>query len=73
MYLWAVSDSTARSAQKAARFTLPVLDDGSHRSYAVQWFSFAVIALVGAGIIVRNDRRQGRVAQRGADLPATTS
>ena len=73
MYLWAVSDSTAPSAQKAARFTLPVLDDGPHRSYAVQWFCFAVIALVGAAIIVRNDRRQGRAAQRGAEVPATTS
>ncbi len=73
MYLWAVSDSTAPSAQKAARFTLPILDDGSHRSYAVQWFSFAIIALAGAAIIVRNDRRQGRAAQRGAETSATTS
>jgi cytochrome oxidase assembly protein ShyY1 len=55
-----VSDSTAPSTQKAARFALPVLDDGPHRSYAIQWFCFAIIALVGAGIVVRNDRRQGQ-------------
>ena len=35
-----------------ARLPLPVLDDGPHLSYAIQWFSFAAIALVGAGIIV---------------------
>lgn len=33
------------------------LDDGPHRSYAVQWFSFALIALVGAGAVVRRERR----------------
>jgi surfeit locus 1 family protein len=29
------------------------LDDGPHLSYAIQWFSFAVIALVFAGIMAR--------------------
>ena len=31
----------------------PVLDDGPHLSYAIQWFSFALIALVFAGIMAR--------------------
>jgi surfeit locus 1 family protein len=31
----------------------PALDDGPHLSYAIQWFSFAVIALVFAGIMAR--------------------
>lgn len=60
MYLWAVSDSTAPGAQQPARFALPALDDGPHRSYAIQWFSFALIALAGAIIIVRSDRQAGR-------------
>ncbi len=30
---------------------LPALDEGPHLSYAVQWFSFAVIALVGGAIL----------------------
>jgi surfeit locus 1 family protein len=30
---------------------LPTLDDGPHLSYAVQWFSFATIALVGGAIL----------------------
>ncbi|HEY7681801.1 MAG TPA: SURF1 family cytochrome oxidase biogenesis protein, partial [Gemmatimonadales bacterium] len=29
----------------------PALDDGPHLSYAVQWFGFAVTALVVGGII----------------------
>jgi surfeit locus 1 family protein len=41
------------NASKAApgvpvRVPVPTLDDGPHLSYAIQWFSFAVIALVGA-------------------------
>lgn len=39
-----------------ARRTIPVLDDGPHRGYAVQWFSFAVIAIVGALFVVLRDR-----------------
>jgi surfeit locus 1 family protein len=31
----------------------PSLDDGPHLSYAIQWFAFAVIALVFAGIMAR--------------------
>lgn len=33
------------------RIPPPELDDGSHLSYAIQWFSFAAIALVGGGIV----------------------
>jgi surfeit locus 1 family protein len=46
-----------------ARRELPALDDGAHRSYAFQWFAFAVIALVGAGAVVARERRM----QRGED------
>jgi len=35
----------------------PELSEGPHLSYAIQWFSFAVIALVGAVILLRRDRR----------------
>jgi surfeit locus 1 family protein len=31
----------------------PALDDGPHLSYAIQWFSFTLIALVFAGIMAR--------------------
>ena len=55
VYLLATADSGIRSTESPARFTLPVLDDGPHRSYAFQWFSFAAIAVVGAGIVIRNE------------------
>jgi surfeit locus 1 family protein len=35
---------------------LPALTEGPHLSYAIQWFSFAVIALVGGVILLRRDR-----------------
>ena len=45
-----------------ARFPLPTMDEGPHQSYAVQWFSFAAVFLVGYGAVVVTGRRrrQGR-------------
>lgn len=34
----------------------PALDEGSHRSYAVQWFTFALIALGGTAILIMRRR-----------------
>lgn len=74
MYLWATGPAPAKGgAEGAARFTLPELDDGPHRSYAIQWFAFAAIALVGAGIVVRNDRRTGREVERDGGSAPTYS
>jgi surfeit locus 1 family protein len=39
------------------RVPLPALDDGPHRSYAFQWFSFAAIALVGTAFLLRREHR----------------
>ena len=55
-YLVAVGDTA--DLRHPARRELPVLDDGPHRGYAAQWFSFALIALVGAGIVVQRERRK---------------
>ncbi|HTI03818.1 MAG TPA: SURF1 family protein [Gemmatimonadales bacterium] len=38
------------------RWPAPVLDDGPHLSYAIQWFSFALIALVGTAALIRRGR-----------------
>jgi surfeit locus 1 family protein len=35
------------------RWPAPALDDGPHLSYAVQWFSFAIIIVVGTGALLR--------------------
>lgn len=39
------------------RREMPALDEGPHLGYAIQWFGFAVIALVGAGFVVVRERR----------------
>ncbi len=38
----------------------PVLDEANHRSYAIQWHTFAVIALVTYGFWLRTSMRTGR-------------
>ena len=56
---YVVSQDSASSDSVPARIPLPVLDDGPHLSYAIQWFSFAIIAIVGAGAVVLRAGRQG--------------
>jgi surfeit locus 1 family protein len=62
--LVALGDSVAPGETVApgapARLEVPPLDAGPHRSYAVQWFAFAAIALVGGAMLVRHERRDGR-------------
>jgi len=41
-----------RSAGAPTRLSVPSLDEGSHKSYAIQWFSFAAIALYGVGYLI---------------------
>jgi len=40
----------------------PPLDEGPHLSYAWQWISFAVIAVAGLFVFIRNDIRDRRKA-----------
>ena len=42
------------------RVPLPPLGEGPHFGYAVQWFSFAAVALVGLAILLARSRRAGR-------------
>jgi surfeit locus 1 family protein len=57
-YLIATSDSANRA--HPARRSEPVLDEGPHRSYAIQWFSFAVIAIGGAAAVIFREREEQR-------------
>jgi surfeit locus 1 family protein len=36
-------------------------DEGPHLGYAIQWFSFALIGVVGYGALIRRNMRRGRV------------
>ncbi len=51
------SDSAARLDSVPRRLTLPAVDAGPHRSYALQWFAFAIIAVVGGIFLFRQGRR----------------
>jgi surfeit locus 1 family protein len=52
IYVVTLGDSTA-GPDRLARLAPPSLDEGPHLNYAIQWFAFALIALVGAGVVIR--------------------
>jgi cytochrome oxidase assembly protein ShyY1 len=45
----------------------PELSEGPHLSYAIQWFTFATIALVGYGLLVRREVRDRRRSREGPE------
>jgi surfeit locus 1 family protein len=56
------SDSVARIDSVPRRLEPPVLDSGPHRSYAAQWFAFAIIAVVGGIVLFRRTVVSDRAA-----------
>jgi len=49
-----LEESSANPSDWPLRLARPIFDDeGSHLVYAVQWFSFALVALVGYGAMIR--------------------
>ena len=60
LYVVALADSTpVPEASRPARLPPPPFDnEGPHLGYAVQWFSFAAIALIGTPFVVRRQRRR---------------
>jgi surfeit locus 1 family protein len=52
-----------RSLGAPTRLSLPSLDEGSHLSYAIQWFSFAAIALYGVAYLVWLETGKRRAAR----------
>jgi surfeit locus 1 family protein len=62
------SPGTPRTAAADAprvpiRVSPPALDDGPHLSYAIQWFSFALIAIVGTAYALFIGPKRGRAVQ----------
>jgi surfeit locus 1 family protein len=53
-----VADSPVTASPAPRRLPAPVLDDGPHLNYAIQWFAFASIALGGAGALLWHRRRE---------------
>lgn len=55
-YVVEMGDTTTAPG-RPQRVGVPPLDEGPHKSYAIQWFFFATVAIVGAGIVVSKQRR----------------
>jgi surfeit locus 1 family protein len=53
-----IDDTAAPHPLGLARWRTPPLDEGPHLFYAIQWFSFAVIAVVGMGALLRKRVRE---------------
>ncbi len=53
------------------RLEPPPLSEGSHRSYAIQWFGFAITGIVGTVLVVARDRRRAAATATGHESPAT--
>lgn len=57
LYLQQLPDSGAANARPPIRVELAPRDNGPHLSYAIQWFSFATIGVIGLIIMVLRQRR----------------
>jgi surfeit locus 1 family protein len=68
MFLQLIQESPAPDSQWPAKVPLPPLDEGSHLSYALQWFFFCLVALAAWVVVVRR-----KVSQINASLRAQTS
>jgi len=52
-YLVLIGESENPPAEIPPRVPVPALDEGPHRSYAFQWFSFATISIIGMALYLR--------------------
>ncbi len=50
---------SVRASAAPGRWPAPELSDGPHLSYAIQWFSFALIIVVGSVALLRKRAREG--------------
>lgn len=63
-------ESTPDNGEQLLPITPPPPSEGSHFSYALQWFSFSIIAVGGIFVLIRADLADRRKAQRRAERRA---
>jgi surfeit locus 1 family protein len=51
-------ESIAVDRGTPVRVEPPRLDEGPHRSYAIQWFGFALVGIVGSVLVLQRDRKR---------------
>ena len=54
--LLVATEGSPAAAETPVRLEPPVIGDGPHLSYAIQWFAFAAIAVVGAAVVGAKSR-----------------
>lgn len=55
-YILTQTSDSARRDGAPSRLETPALTEGSHQSYAIQWFSFALVAIIGGVALSRRSR-----------------
>ena len=68
MFLQLIQESPPGNSQWPAKVALPPLDEGTHLSYAFQWFFFCLVALAAWVVVVRR-----KILQANASVQAQTS
>lgn len=69
-------ESTPADGSGLVLVSPPVLNEGNHFSYALQWFAFGVIAVVGIAVLIRadlQDRRKAEARRKRAEARAATT
>ncbi len=57
-YLWLQTQSPQQASGLPKTVPLPEPADGPHLSYAIQWFVFALVAVVGWAVLIRKESRE---------------
>ena len=68
MFLQLIQETPSSTSQWPAKVQLPPLDEGTHLSYAFQWFFFCLVALAAWVVVVRR-----KISQINALTQAQTS
>jgi surfeit locus 1 family protein len=68
MFLQLIEETPTSDSQWPAKVPLPPLDEGTHLSYALQWFFFCLVALTAWVVIVRR-----KILQVNASVQVQTS
>lgn len=58
-------EATAVERGTPVRIDPPPLDEGPHGAYAVQWFAFALVGVVGSAMVTVRDRRRRASGEAG--------
>jgi cytochrome oxidase assembly protein ShyY1 len=67
VYLQLTSQDPRQGGDYPIVLRLPTLDDGPHLSYAIQWFSFTAVGLIGWPLLIRRSLKERARSSGGTD------